>query len=117
MIAAIIGSRTFTDYNYFFNKIKHLKFEKIISGGASGADSLAKKFALENKIPFLEIPANWEKFGKSAGFIRNVDIIDQAEVVIAFWDGKSKGTSHSIQLAKKKNKEVLIFRYLEKKLF
>ena len=107
---AIIGSRNFNDYNRLKSTLDHElpRIDLIISGGASGADTLAEKWADENNIPSRIFHAEWEKYGKSAGFIRNRLIIDLADKVIAFWDGKSKGTANSISLAKKKNKKVSI---------
>jgi len=112
---AIIGSRTFDNYEKFsfiINKFieKNPQIE-IVSGGANGADSLAKKFALENNIKIKEFLADWENKGKSAGFIRNKDIWDYSDIGIAFWDGKSKGTEHSFMLSYKQNKKCFIFNF------
>lgn len=111
--AAIIGSRGFTDYEAVKNFLEGRNLTQIISGGARGADFLAKKYALENKIDYLEFPAQWDKFGKSAGYKRNIDIIDACEVCIAFWDGKSKGTEHSLNLAREKNKLTIVYKELK----
>jgi hypothetical protein len=80
----------------------------LVSGAAKGADSLGEKWAIENQITTLIFPANWKKYGKQAGFIRNVDIIKNCDYVIAFWDNKSKGTKHSISLCEKYNKQYKI---------
>jgi len=101
----IIGSRTFTDYKLFSSKISQIvkkikdKCNKIIfvSGGAAGADKFARKYADENKIEIIEFLPNWDKHGKSAGFIRNQDIVDKSDLLVAFWDGQSKGTFHSMK--------------------
>ncbi len=73
----------------------------IISGGAQGADTLAEQFAkefhLENKI----FKADWNKYGKAAGPIRNEEMVKSSEFVIAFWDYKSKGTKSTIDFAEK----------------
>ena len=110
MKVAIIGSRTFNNYNLlksYFEPHKH-KITLIISGGAKGADTLGEKYAKEINIPTLIFPANWEKHGKAAGFIRNEDIIKNCDVCVAFWDNKSKGTQHSLDLCKKYNKPYLV---------
>lgn len=115
MKLAIIGSRNFNDYGYvvsvwavyFVGK----NVTEIISGGAKGADLLGKKLALEKNIPYIEFKPDWEKFGKSAGFIRNTDIIKNCDIVLAFWDGISKGTAHSLGLAKKYKKNSFIFYF------
>lgn len=112
MKLAIVGSRTFNDYdklcsfimeNYDINEITH-----IVSGGARGADRLGEKFAKEHGIQLIVHPAEWDKYGKRAGFIRNVYIIDDCDSCVCFWDGESHGTKHDIELCKEKNKECKI---------
>jgi len=117
MKLAIIGSRTFNDYDvltiwadaafYMFDNDDRV----IISGGAKGADSLGKKFAQENKIEYLEFPADWDKHGKSAGFVRNQQIVDNCDMILAFWDGKSKGTKDTIDKARKAKKPTFIIYF------
>lgn len=106
---AIIGSRTFKNYEYMKESLMAFSIGEIISGGARGADSLARRFAKENSIAITEILPRWDIHGKSAGFIRNGFIIEASDVVIAFWDGKSRGTAHSIGLAREAGKDVYIF--------
>lgn len=113
MVVAIVGSRTFTDYNLLCNSISNmintgLKIGQIVSGGAKGADSLAERFSREHNIPLQVFRANWNIFGKSAGFKRNVDIVKNSDLVLAFWDGKSNGTKHTINLAHKLKKKVIV---------
>lgn len=110
MRVAIIGSRTFNDYELLCNSL--LEFENditlVVSGGAKGADILGEKWAKEKNKEVLIFLPEWDKYGKSAGFKRNKDIIENSDMVFAFWDGKSSGTLNSINLAKKMNKEVKI---------
>ena len=113
---AIVGSRTFSNYKLLNDSIENeiLPFciiDKIISGGANGADKLGAKYASKNNIPLVEIKPDWGTYGKSAGFLRNYKIIDACDVCIAFWDGESKGTAHDIGLAKKKNKGIIVIRF------
>lgn len=123
MRLAIIGSRDFVDYElfkkiihmYFYDcysteddNVEYYAFSEIISGGAKGADSLARKFAKEFGIKLIEFLPDWDKHGKSAGFIRNEDIIKNCDMVLAFWMNESKGTGHSLSLAKKYKKNSLI---------
>lgn len=90
----------------------------IITGGANGADTLGEDYAIEHRIPHTVFPAKWELFGKSAGFIRNArmlqyakDEADETPVVVAFWDGKSRGTKHMIDISKSGGATVHIVRY------
>ena len=124
---AVVGSRDFNDYellkstlfDYFkcpYCDIIHMEDiyyndNEIISGGARGVDSLAEQFAKEYGFQTKIYQAEWDKYGKSAGYIRNQYIIADSTIVFAFWDGKSKGTNHSIELAKKMNKELRIIMY------
>lgn len=115
MIIGIVGSRGFNDYELMCDVLKMFKITKIISGGAKGADSLAKKYAKEHNIPIIEYLPDWNKYGKSAGYIRNQDIVSNSEVIIAFWDMKSKGTKHSIDIATKMYKPLRVINYITKK--
>lgn len=112
-ILAIVGCRHFDNYKLFCKCIESLDIlddvEYIVSGGAAGTDSLAERYAREHAIPFKVYPANWNKFGRSAGYRRNKQIIDDATYVIAFWDFKSPGTKHSINLAREQKLPGKIF--------
>lgn len=114
MNIAIIGSRNFTDYELMSSTIlsylakNELKKVAIVSGGAKGADTLAEKFAFENHLEITVFKPDWKKFGKRAGFLRNTIIIENADIVFAFWDGISNGTKDSIDKSEKLKKEVII---------
>lgn len=108
MKLAIVGSRSFNNYEVLKQNIDLRNITCIISGGARGADTLAERLAHDNGLDYIEFLPDWEKNGKSAGFLRNVDIIQNADMVVAFWDGSSKGTKHSISLAKKYGKPLKI---------
>ncbi len=118
---AIVGGRDFSDYPLLKNKmlevikkIKNVSTKiqiEIVSGGAKGADSLAEKFAEEFYLPIKIFPADWNKNGRAAGFIRNKEIWDYVDMGVAFWDGLSKGTRHSIDLSKQLNKKLIIVFY------
>ena len=112
MKLAIIGSRGFDDYDLLVNELQPYKnkITLVVSGGARGADTLGERWANDNNIETLIFLADWEKHGKRAGFIRNEDIIKNCDVCIAFWDGISKGTKHSLSLCKKLNKPSKIIR-------
>ena len=118
---AIVGSRNFNDYSLIEEVVQKRYIENlglcsedvtIISGGARGADSLAEKLANCRGYRMIVFPAEWGKYGKKAGMIRNQYIIENADVVFAFWDGKSPGTANSISLARRFGKELFVEVYL-----
>lgn len=115
MRLAIIGSRTFDDLvcakKVYEKLLGGFRVDQIISGGAKGADLISKQIAEFYNVDYLEFPAEWDKHGKSAGFRRNQQIIDACQVVLAFHDGKSKGTEHSINLAREAKKHTLIWYF------
>ena len=112
MRVAIVGSREFTDFERLeleiLKRISVEKIEKVISGGAKGADTLASQFAGKHKIPLLEFKPDWAKYGKGAGLMRNTQIIENADIVFAFPTATSKGTRDSIRKAKEKGKIVKV---------
>ena len=115
MKLAVVGSRNFNDYPLLKKYLDYIHSKQpithIISGGAKGADSLSEKWANENGIEKIIFYPNWNKFGKRAGFLRNESIINECNKCIAFWDGKSKGTKHSIDLCEKNNKKCKIILF------
>lgn len=112
MNVAVIGSRGFSNYALLeseLNKIHSASpITQIVSGGARGADRMGETWAKQNNIPTLIFLPDWDKYGKSAGFIRNKDIIANAELVVAFWDGNSRGTKSSIDIANEQSKKTII---------
>jgi len=80
----------------------------IVSGGAVGADSLARDLALALGINYYEVRPEWKTYGRAAGPVRNKEIVEKSEAVIAFWDGKSKGTANTIGYARKVGKKVIV---------
>ena len=116
MNIAIVGGRDFNDYPLLKESIlayidAHEKPENIVSGGAKGADTLAAQFATEMGIPLLIFKPDYQRYGRGATLVRNTQIIENAEVVFAFWDGQSKGTKDSIKKAEKLEKELYIIKY------
>ena len=83
----------------------------IVSGKANGADSLGEKYAKLKGYKVLEMPADWDKYGKSAGYIRNKEMAKIADGAIIFWDGKSKGSKHMIDLSNEYNLKIKIKYY------
>ena len=114
----IAGGRDFMDYNLLKEKANKILQEKkvthnivIISGCARGADTLGLRYASENAFDVEEYPADWNKYGKKAGYVRNVEMAENADALIAFWDGKSKGTKHMIDIATERNLPIRVIRY------
>lgn len=116
----IAGGRDFTDYEYMSKELSKLLFNSspfdgdsitIISGMAKGADTLAIQYADEHQMTKILFPANWKKYPIIAGFLRNEDMLRIATHVIAFWDGKSSGTKHMIDIAEEKGIPVWIYKY------
>lgn len=116
---AIVGCRDkdgkeWDDFQFLVNKMIDM-FENldyaVISGGARGADKLAKEWCKSytaGKV-YIEYPADWNKYGRQAGILRNTEIIRAADEVVAFWDGKSTGTRDSIRKAQQLKKDTHIF--------
>jgi GH18 family chitinase len=116
MNIGIVGSRTFNNLSYLCNEvdniIKGIKENiTIVSGGAYGADRLAEVYARKNNYDLKVFFPDWKTYGKKAGYLRNINIVENSDIIIAFWDGKSKGTKHSIDLAEKKSKKIYIKLY------
>lgn len=82
----------------------------IIEGGASGVDRIAGDYARENDIPLMVFPADWNKYGRAAGPIRNGEMAKHGTHLLAFWDGKSRGTKNMIETAKKHGLVVGIYK-------
>jgi hypothetical protein len=99
-------------------KQKEKRITAGVSGGARGADTLAKQYATNKHYKYLEFPANWDLFGKSAGYIRNEEMhkfISQFKNrgALYFWDGESRGTAHNFDLDIKYNIKNFIIKYKE----
>ena len=113
----VAGGRDFNNYDSLKSILdRFLKRHKdseiiIISGHARGADSLGERYAAENGLSFETFPADWEKHGKKAGFLRNNEMAKISNVLIAFWDGKSRGTKNMIEQMDKYGKQFFIFDY------
>jgi hypothetical protein len=109
MKTAIVGSRDFRDYGFFREKVEGHVITEVLSGVAAGADSLAMRWAREMGLPFTGHPAKWKLYGRKAGPVRNALIVRDAEVMIAFWDGASKGTLNAIKQAEARGLKVYIY--------
>lgn len=112
MKVLVCGSRSFDDRVKVFERFSKLPQDTlIISGGADGADSLAELAAMEYHFPINVVKPDWEKHGRAAGPIRNIQMLDMnPDLVIAFYDGVSRGTAHTIKEATKRNIAVEIIK-------
>lgn len=101
MKVAVIGSRNLIVYN--LKDYLPAETTELISGGAKGIDMCARKYAIENKLKLTEFLPKYNIFGKSAPLKRNIEIIEYADFVLAFWDGTSRGTKFVIDNCTKRN--------------
>jgi len=110
----IAGSRTIKQYHLiesFINQTiqeNNLEITEVVSGTCKGPDLLGENWAVKNGVPVKRFPPNWRLYGLSAGIIRNHQMGDYADILIAFWDGKSHGTKDMIDYATKKNLQVFV---------
>lgn len=107
MKVAVIGSR-----NLIVNNLgDYLPPEttEIVSGGAIGIDTSAQKYAFENNIKLTEFLPDYDKYGRTAPLMRNIQIIEYSDLVLAFWDGKSRGTKFVIENCKQLEVSVMIY--------
>lgn len=114
----IAGGRDFNDYGVLSREVfllANVTYQahtiSVVSGMAPGADTLGHRFAKQHGLTVYEFPADWNRLGKRAGFMRNEDMGKFSDGLLAFWDGKSKGTAHMIQFMKSLGKPVHIVKY------
>lgn len=114
----IAGGRDFNDFPTLCTMMDKLLAEQIninkitiISGGARGADTLGERYARLRNFSLIKVKADWNKHRKSAGFIRNKEMLNIADGVVCFWDGKSKGTGHMVNITKSSLKHLRVITY------
>ena len=124
----VVGSRSITDYAFIKEKLNEIRAEKfpdyniiIVSGGAIGVDSMAEMWAKDYGFDTVIMKAEWNKYGKSAGYIRNEEMnkfiaTKPHRYVVALWDGKSRGTAHNFDLAKKYNNDIEVVKYVTEEI-
>jgi hypothetical protein len=108
----IAGSRTVTDYQLLCQTLapeKH-RITQVIIGGARGADRLGIRWALSHSVRLKGFPADWQRFGRSAGVRRNYQMAQAGDLLLAFWDGRSAGTQHMISCMQQLGKPVVVIR-------
>ena len=111
MNIAIVGSRNAGNINLaqeLEKRINIMEGDAIVSGGARGIDTLAASYAKERNLKLIELRPDYAKYGRGNMFIRNRAIVEAADMVVAFWDGESRGTKYSIDYANKIGRTTLI---------
>lgn len=112
----IAGGRNFNDYDLLIKTMDHLLSNikddiTVVCGKARGADTLGERYAKERGFLVQYFPADWERYGKAAGYLRNTEMAKNADALVAFWDGKSLGTRHMIEIAKANGLKVRVKHY------
>lgn len=115
----VAGGRDYSNQNvvnYYIDRVKDVCDSRglnlvIVCGMATGADTLGRNYAISNGLEVLEFPANWNKYGKSAGYLRNKEMASIADSAIVFWDGRSKGSKHMIDIMHELRKPVVSISY------
>lgn len=115
----IAGSRDFNDYIRLEKELDYLLKDKIeegytiliVSGRAKGADQLGERYARNRNFDIEMHPADWNKYGRRAGMIRNSEMAYSGDALVAFWDGESRGTKQMISVMERLNKPLRIILY------
>ena len=112
----ITGGRDFNDYELLSKTMKDYlaSIEDdicVVCGQARGADTLGERYAKEHNHSIQYYPANWKRYGKAAGYIRNTEMANNADALVAFWDGQSLGTKHMIATAIQLGLSIHVVRY------
>ena len=113
MKVIIAGGRDFTNWGTFFQVINKWEFmiTEVVCGDARGADTFGSTWAENHNIPIKHFPADWERYGKSAGYIRNAEMGEYGDALIAFWNGHSTGTKHMIKTMQFAKKPYWVYNY------
>lgn len=114
----IAGGRDFNDFPKLCDTMDKLLKQQIkinqitiISGGARGADILGERYARLRNFGLVKMKADWDKYKKRAGFIRNEEMLDFTDGVVCFWNKKSKGTKHMIDITNHSHKRLITVNY------
>lgn len=112
MKIAVIGSRGLKVND--LGKYLPVGVTEIVSGGAKGVDTCAREYANTKGLKLTEFLPDYKRYGRGAPLKRNLQIIDYADEVLAFWDGQSRGTKYVIEQCKKRNKKVTVIKTVTK---
>ena len=112
----IAGGRDFSNYELLKTKLDKILSNinqpiQIVSGTANGADTLGERYAKERNYQIKQFPANWNTYGKRAGYLRNEQMAKYADACVCFWDYKSRGTKHMIDLASSHDLKLRVIKY------
>ena len=107
----VAGTRSFADYSLLRQYVDFMlsRIEdsiEIVSGHARGADAMGERYAEEHGYVIKLFPADWKRYGKRAGVIRNAEMAEYADALIAFWDGKSRGTHNMVEEARSRHLKI-----------
>lgn len=116
MKLAIVGGRDFRSYGIMTEVLAGLNLNKdtvsaVICGGAVGADTMGSFWADHSGIAVVYFKPNWDRFGKAAGFTRNIEMAKEADKVVAFWNGFSPGTAHMVDVSRRMGKLLHVEEY------
>jgi hypothetical protein len=111
----IAGSRSITDYDDLLSAMTQLDWEitEVVSGTADGVDQLGERWAKARDIPIAKFPAQWNRYGRGAGYKRNEEMAQFADALLAVYDGTSKGTQHMIDIARERKLKVKVVLILK----
>lgn len=112
MKTIIAGPRSVTSFKELLQAASQIDWEitEVVSGHARGADTLGERYANATNTPLTVYKANWPKFGKSAGYIRNAEMAKYADALLLIWDGESKGSKHMFDLAKQHGLDIHVHK-------
>ena len=113
MRVIVAGGRDFKNWELLCETLNEKKdlIDEVVCGEAWGADRFGKTWAMTNNVPVKSFPAQWDKYGRAAGPIRNKEMAEYADYLIAFWDGKPRGTRNMIETMKKLGKHGEVYYY------
>lgn len=111
MKTIIAGSRNITDYSIVEDALTKISWRVtgVVSGTARGVDRLGEQWARNHGVTVRQFPADWDKYGKAAGSIRNEEMASNADALVAIWDGASRGTQNMVEQAKRHGLKVLVY--------
>lgn len=112
MKVIIAGSREVTSYAAVRAAVTLSGFavSEVVSGTARGVDKLGEQWAVDHAVPVHPMPADWPRHGSAAGRLRNNDMAEYADALVAVWDGRSPGTKHMIEAMQKRGKPTFVYR-------